>query len=351
MRYYLKKLGSQELGSVKDGRAQRGRYIYISKDNDVLDLFPPLSKVVKNDASLIPVIPLYIDEPRKVYCSFVYHNDKYNQINGTRNEYRIYSNNELEDHKLLFQPDDILIFRDEIASTILDNNDGNGDQFDFAVTNAKVYFLYRCVNNGSAFYRECREIVDNSHIRGGGHAIFDGEFPEVETEVDRITDIAKGEYETAIDETVTARTRTEATDAMASLFNSVSFHDFVMVGYEFRCAVTNRVIRYGNYMNLEAAHIWPRSHDGCYLPNNGIALSRDMHWAFDKGRFTIDDDYKIRVHPDIESDYLRQYDNNAIFLPNDGFFRPNLINLHYHQRNVFGLFKTAGSLTQATRIV
>lgn len=351
MRYYLKKLGSQELGSVRNGRAQRGRYIYISKDDDVLDIFPPLSKTVKNDSAIIPIIPLYVQNPQKVYCSFVYHNDKFTQVGGTRNEYRIYSNNMLENDELLFQPDDILIFRDEIANLILNDNDGNDNEFDFAVTNAKVYFLYRCVNDGSAFYRECRQIVDASPIRGGGHAIFDGEFPEVENEVERITSLANGEYEATIDDSVTTRTRNEATDAMASLFNSVSFHDFVLTGYQHKCAVTRRVIRYGNYMNLEAAHIWPRSHNGLFLPNNGIALCRDMHWAFDKGMFTVDDDYKIRVHPDIESEYLQQYDRTDLLLPTDSFFQPAIDNLHYHQRNIYGLFKTAGSLTQATRIV
>lgn len=46
MNYYLKRLGHQELGSVKNEKAQRGRYIYISKDDRVLDFFPPLSKTV-----------------------------------------------------------------------------------------------------------------------------------------------------------------------------------------------------------------------------------------------------------------------------------------------------------------
>ena len=57
MKYYLKRLGHQELGSVKNGKAQRGRYIYISKDKNVLDIFPPLSKTVTNDSSIIPIIP------------------------------------------------------------------------------------------------------------------------------------------------------------------------------------------------------------------------------------------------------------------------------------------------------
>ena len=48
MKYYFKRLGHQELGSVKNGKAQRGRYIYISKDENVVDIFPPLSIVSKN---------------------------------------------------------------------------------------------------------------------------------------------------------------------------------------------------------------------------------------------------------------------------------------------------------------
>ena len=58
MKYYLKRLGHQELGSVKNGKAQRGRYIYISKDENVLDMFPPLSKTVTNDSSIIPIISI-----------------------------------------------------------------------------------------------------------------------------------------------------------------------------------------------------------------------------------------------------------------------------------------------------
>lgn len=182
MKYYLKRLGHQELGSVKNGKAQRGRYIYISKDKNVLDIFPPLSKTVTNDSSIIPIIPLY----------------------------------------------------------------------------------------------------------------------------------------------------------------------FVMTGYKQKCAITGNVIQYKSFMNLEAAHIWPRSHKGLYLPSNGIALCRDMHWAFDKGMFTIGDDFKVIVHPDVESDYLQQYNNKSLYIPENAFFRPDINNLHYHQTHIYGLFKTSGSLVKAT---
>lgn len=347
MKYYLKRLGHQELGSVKNGKAQRGRYIYISKDDRVLDIFPPLSKTVTNDSSVIPIIPLYKKPAKKIYCNFIYHNDKFNVAGGTRNEYRIYSNNALEEGSLLFQKDDILIFRPEKVSA-LQNDLLSSDAPEAAVEDSNVYFLYRCFERESGLYKYCSALIEESEMRGNGHAIFEGTINEVEKEIKILRNKSLDEIDTVIDDTVTAKAQTGNIDAMASLFNSVSFRDFVMTGYDYKCAITGNVIRYGSFMNLEAAHIWPRSHQGLYLPSNGIALCRDMHWAFDKGMFTVDDNLRVIVHPDIESDYLKQYNRKQLFIPQNAFFRPDINNLHYHQSNIFGLFKTSGSLVKAT---
>lgn len=347
MKYYLKRLGHQELGSVKNGRAHRGRYIYISKDDHVLDIFPPLSRTVTNDSSVIPIIPLYEKPAKKIYCNFIYHNDKFNVIGGSRNEYRIYSNNALEGGTLLFQTGDILIFRAEKASA-LQKDLTSYNLPEAAVEDSKVYFLYRCYDRDSSLYKQCCTLIEESEIRGNGHAIFEGLLPEVEKEISFVRGKSLEEMDTVIDDAVTAKAQTGNVNAMASLFNSVSFRDFVMTGYDHRCAITRNVIRYGSFMNLEAAHIWPRSHQGLYLPSNGIALCRDMHWAFDKGMFTVDDNLRVKVHPDIESDYLRQYDEIQLFIPENAFFRPDVNSLHYHQSNIYGLFKTAGSLVKAT---
>ena len=86
---------------------------------------------------------------------------------------------------------------------------------------------------------------------------------------------------------------------------------------------------------------------GLYLPSNGIALCRDMHWAFDKGMFTIDDNFKVIVHPEVESNYLKKYNRKSLFIPENAFFRPDINNLHYHQTHIYGLFKTSGSLVKA----
>ena len=346
MKYYFKRLGHQELGSVKNGKAQRGRYIYISKDENVVDIFPPLSKTVTNDSSVIPIIPLYQRIVKKIYCNYIYHNDKYNVPGGTRDEYRLYSNNALEEDQLLFQPDDILIFRAEKASSVQKGILGH-DVPEAAVDESKIYFLYRCFDKSSELYKMCEKVVNESHIRGKGHAIYEGIITEIEKEIKKLCERDIDEIDTVIEDTVTAKAQSGDVDEMANLFNSVSFRDFVMTGYKNKCAITGNVIRYGSFMNLEAAHIWPRSHKGLYLSSNGIALCRDMHWAFDKGMFTIDDNFKVIVHPEVESNYLKKYNRKSLFIPENAFFRPDINNLHYHQTHIYGLFKTSGSLVKA----
>ena len=117
-----------------------------------------------------------------------------------------------------------------------------------------------------------------------------------------------------------------------------------MFGYETLCAVTGTVIRYEKYFNLEAAHIIPKQHGGLFLPSNGMALCRDMHWAFDKGFFTVNTEYKVIVHPKTTSEWLRSFDNANIRVPNDPFFRPAKESLEYHNDIVFGLFLSSGKL-------
>lgn len=251
MKYYLKRLGHQELGSVKNGKAQRGRYIYISKDKNVLDIFPPLSKTVTNDSSIIPIIPLYQKIAKKIYCNYIYHNDKYNVSGGTRNEYRIYCNGALEGKQLLFQPDDILIFRAKKTSSLPKDILGSNDVPEAAVEEANVFFLYRCCDKNSELYRMCKKLVDESNIRGNGHAIYQGIITEVENKINQLCVKNFNEMDTVIEDTVTAKAQSGDIDEMASLFNSVSFRDFVMTGYKQKCAITGNVIQYKSFMNLE----------------------------------------------------------------------------------------------------
>lgn len=329
MKYYLKRCTHQELGSVTaGGRAQRGRYLLTSMNENVLSMFPPLSKTQLNDSTLLPVVPLY--SGKKVYCNYVYHNDKFHGSTAKhpRNEYRIYLNKALENNKYLFETNDIIIMR--MSNIISDNQD----------VEQNVYYLEHIRKGESALYQRLNLIIDNSPILGG-YAVFEGTIPEFEESVSRTS--SPDECEVQIDDSVTNRIPLEA-DVLAALFNATSFRDFVMAGYNNLCAITGTVIRYESYMNLEAAHIRPRSHGGLFLPNNGIALCRDLHWAFDKGFFTFNDNLEVVVHKKTKSDYLKSFDGKKIRLPQNSFFIPDLENVKYHRDNIFGLFLTSGRL-------
>jgi len=327
--YFLKKCGFQELGSVSDGKASRGRYLLISKDNRVLPMFPPLSGTQLNDSAVIPIIPLYSN--KKVYCKFVYHNSKYAapHMKKKHDEYRLYLNKDLEDNHLLFSEGDIIIMRPFQIT---------GDDNDVQT----IYFLDLVKKSADTIYKELAYVIEISDIRGG-YGLYDHDIPEFEKRAAIRMRPAQDEL-AVIDADVTQQIIHTESSFISTLFNSFSFRDFVLAGYEYKCAVTEKVIRYDNFMNLEAAHIKPKSHGGSHMPNNGLALTRDMHWAFDKGFFTLSDQYKVCVHEKVESDLLHSYNGKQIFMPNEQFFCPLQNNMQYHRENVYGLFLTSGRL-------
>ena len=100
-RFYIHKVGHQEMGSVKlrGDKPARGRYILISKS--CLDFFPHISSVVMNDKVVLTVIPMRKGKnPEKVLCTMDYHNQKYADIEykgqNPRDEIRLYMNNEID---------------------------------------------------------------------------------------------------------------------------------------------------------------------------------------------------------------------------------------------------------------
>ena len=172
MIYFLKSCGFQELGSVgEDGRAKRGRYLMSSQHDAVVDFFPPLSIEIPNDTALIPVVPLYTG--LKTYVSYVYHNSKYTgtKAKHKRNEYRIYLNNEIEDHQLYFCAEDIVIMRKSVTPSVGENGE---EQY--------VYYLDVIKDHASSEYLHLSRIIENYPIRGG-YGIYDGELDFFEEKV------------------------------------------------------------------------------------------------------------------------------------------------------------------------
>lgn len=327
--FYIKKLGSQELGSPKaDGSVSRGRYIYVTKAYE--NFFPHLSTTVTNDNVLVPVIPPFSEE--KIYTTIVYHNDKFNVEGGTRDEFRLYLNRNLDPDRGYFRVDDIVVFeRIETGTPV------------------PLYFLYR-FNAADSFYNDLAARIEASPIKGG-HALAGDELgfiPQRQINIDEAVVVIPAEVikvaVTQQEEVLASEEQNVEDTRGASLFNSDSFRDFVMLAYGYKCAITGKVIGYKNLLNLEAAHIQPKAQAGTFLPCNGIALCRDMHWAFDKGFITISDELKIIVHKEMQKSILMEYSDQKIFTPVDPYFQPEKKFLKHHRENIFGLFLYSGSI-------
>lgn len=330
--FFIKLLGRQEMGSPTvnaDGslKFHRGRYLLISKD--CYDFFPQLSKTVLNDSTALAILPQHTDEI--IYAQYVYHNSKHVDtafVDGQpRDENRIYLNSNLDNDKTLFAPGDIAVFmkcQDE-------------DVTFYAVN------VIPPISADYAFWK--------SKLTNGNYGIWEGEphspfrqaynLPSTSASIagDRRVEQA---VESQQAQTMQSLDNDDLTQSMgAELFNSRTFHDFVMNAYGEKCAVTRRVISCNGFNNLEAAHIMPQAHKGTFLPCNGIAMSRDMHCVFDKGFFTIEDDYTIVVHPDVlkTPSYLNEYNGQKIFIPAVEYFRPHPRFLQHHRDNVYGSFR------------
>ena len=103
-RYYLKKLTTNELG-YRRGKLAVGQHFYISKQ--ATPFFPPLSAEINNDFVILEFSVEYQDHP--VFVNLVYHNDKFNRTDGTRDEYRIYLKRDLAPDDFYFRPGDIIV--------------------------------------------------------------------------------------------------------------------------------------------------------------------------------------------------------------------------------------------------
>lgn len=77
---------------------------------------------------------------------------------------------------------------------------------------------------------------------------------------------------------------------------SPAFRRVVIQAYDYRCAATGvRIITPTGEALVEAAHIHPFSESGDDDPRNGLALSRDIHWAMDRNLIAPGPDLKWHV--------------------------------------------------------
>jgi len=114
----------------------------------------------------------------------------------------------------------------------------------------------------------------------------------------------------------------------------------VRAAYKDTCAMTGiRLVNGGGRAEMEAAHIRPVESDGPHLVQNGIALSRTVHWMFDRGFLSLTDDLKIMVaesHIDPVILRLLPEDRRLRHVPDDPARRPHPVYLQFHRQRFKG---------------
>ena len=121
-------------------------------------------------------------------------------------------------------------------------------------------------------------------------------------------------------------------------FRDQAFSKTVKDAYNQTCAMTGlKIINGGGRAEVQAAHIKPVSEKGPDSVRNGIALSGTIHWMFDRGLVSINDNYEvIKVEekiPKAMNDFLAS--KGKIILPDRADFVPHPTFLKYHRENIF----------------
>lgn len=117
-----------------------------------------------------------------------------------------------------------------------------------------------------------------------------------------------------------------------------AFQELVRQAYDATCAFTGlRIINGGGKCEIEAAHIRPVHEHGPDSARNGVALSRTVHWMFDRGILSMEDDGKMLVAKKLVSEPARRLLNPDGYakLPEHLGRRPHPVFLRFHREQVF----------------
>lgn len=121
-------------------------------------------------------------------------------------------------------------------------------------------------------------------------------------------------------------------------FREAAFAVSVKAAYANTCAMTGlKIINGGGRAEVQAAHIRPVAAGGSDSLRNGLALSGTIHWMFDRGLVSVDDDFSILIAagrlPYAVTALLRE--DGKIGIPLRPENRPHPRHLRYHRENIF----------------
>ena len=123
-------------------------------------------------------------------------------------------------------------------------------------------------------------------------------------------------------------------------FREAAFSRQVKAAYANKCAFTGLDMRNGGgRTEVDAAHIKPvgDGHNGPDSIRNGLALSKTVHWMFDRGLLSIDSDYKILTAKGLVPEPILRLlsPDGYVSRPVKEVNRPHQAFLEYHRNNIF----------------
>lgn len=125
---------------------------------------------------------------------------------------------------------------------------------------------------------------------------------------------------------------------VARPFRDAAFSLAVKTAYDATCAVTGlKIINGGGRSEVHAAHIRPVADRGPDSVRNGIALCGTIHWMFDRGLISIDDDHSLLIARNGVPDTVLRLINpdRRLCVPVRTDLRPHPQFLRYHRKVIF----------------
>lgn len=115
--------------------------------------------------------------------------------------------------------------------------------------------------------------------------------------------------------------------------------EVVLLAYKHTCGLTGyRMTTVDMESIVDAAHIQEFRDSRNNDPRNGIALSKNAHWQFDRGLWSLNDDYRVLVNKQkfiedgVPGQRLTDFEGRRIFLPSDPKYWPESTYLDWHRK-------------------
>jgi len=124
------------------------------------------------------------------------------------------------------------------------------------------------------------------------------------------------------------------------LVREVRFRLTVVPAYDYTCALTGyKLVTAQAGSIVDAAHIHQFANSRNNDPRNGLALSKNAHWAFDQGLWSLTDDFRVILaktrfrETGPTSMLLATFEGKRIGLPKDKSLWPDPRHLSWHRQH------------------